>query len=96
MTLTGDVLIRAITVTSTPISLYYNNIRVRDLSDTEVLVLLRDPRYEFVGRRSRVRYVRQLDPSAVIETPWSPSFSFCWRTVDAAVLWPYADREVRA
>ncbi len=87
--LTGQSLISALTVTTTPIVLFLNDQRIRDLAPEEVICLMNDDRYQFVGRKSRVRLIRQLDPSAIIPIPWKPHLEFGWRTSKAAVCWPY-------
>ncbi len=87
--LSGQQLIGALAVTTTPISLFLHNQRVRTLAPDEVIGLMNDDRYQFIGRKSRVRLIRQLDPSALIPIPWRPHLEFGWRTSKAAVCWPY-------
>ncbi len=84
--LTGDSLQKALNATQGQIPLFVGKLRVRDLGADEVPLLIGDSRYEFVGRKARVRYVRQLDPNAVIKTPWRATWRACWLNTEAAVM----------
>lgn len=89
--LIGATLQRALNATSAPVRLFQGKAYVRDLTADEVPLLIADGRYEFIGNESgsRVRYVRQLDPSAIILIPWKPHFEKCWLNGNSAVLWPW-------
>lgn len=91
--LIGATLQRALNATSAPVRLFQGKDYVRDLTADEVPLLIADGRFEFIGNESgsRVRYARQLDPSAIIQIPWKPHFEQCWLNTQAACQWPWVE-----
>lgn len=86
MTLTGTTLQKALNATEGQIALRRGKEYLRDVTADEIPLMIADGRYQFVGRASKVRYVRQLDPSAIIVLPWKAHFEPCWLNRDAAVI----------
>ncbi len=90
MILTGEKLQNALNGTISSIRLLdLDNSVLSLVSAFEVPDLIADSRYQFVGNLKRVRFIRRLDPSAIMRKPLP--FVECLRTCASAVLWPYVE-----
>lgn len=88
MILTGADLQQALNATQQTIRLLPFDGGQRDLLADEIPLLIADGRYQFVGRKSRVRYARQMVPGEIKIKNYLPWVE-CIRTCQSATLWPW-------